>query len=169
LGFDEKIPKLIARVAEDSGVDFMTIHGRTRVGKYKAKVDYISIKEAVNEVKIPIIANGDITSVKIANEVKEITGCKSLMIGRGAIGNPWIFYQIKNSLKSVSKDKIKEIVLEHFNSMVEFYGQRGVVMFRKHLHTYSKGLPNATSFRNSINRIDDIKAAKTLIEEFFSD
>ncbi len=168
LGFDTKIPAQVAKLIEDSGADFMAIHGRTRSGGYKAQVDYEAIAKAKDAVSIPVIANGDITSFEVAKRVKEITGCNSLMIGRGAIGNPWIFYQIKNNLEIVKKEKIKEIVLEHFDNMVSFYGERGVIMFRKHLHTYSKGLPNASSFRDKINKIDDIDKARESIEEFFS-
>ena len=168
LGFDTKIPAQIAKLIEDSGADFMAVHGRTRSGGYKAQVDYEAIAKAKDAVSIPVIANGDITSFEVAKRVKEITGCNSLMIGRGAIGNPWIFYQIKNNLEIVKKEKIKEIVLEHFDNMVSFYGTRGVIMFRKHLHTYSKGLPNASSFRDKINKIDDIDRARKSIEEFFS-
>ncbi len=166
LGFDTKIPEDIAKAVEDAGADWISIHGRTRIGQYKSKVDYEAISRANKSVNIPVIANGDITSFEIAKRVKETTGCSSLMIGRGAIGNPWIFYQIKNSLDNISKEKIKEIVLEHFENMIKFYGNRGVILFRKHLHTYSKGLPNASLFRDKINRVDDTKEAREIIEEF---
>ncbi len=167
LGFNEKIPEKIALSCERAGVDFMSIHGRTRAGKYKAEVDYDAIKRAKDAVSIPVIANGDITSLQKANEVKKITGCKSIMIGRGAVGNPWIFYQLKNNLETVSKDKIKEIVLEHFDNMINFYGKKGATIFRKHLHTYSKGFPQATAFRDRVNRIEDVDKMRIVIEEFF--
>jgi len=167
LGFNTKIPEEIAKVCEDSGVDFMSIHGRTRAGAYKAEVDYEAIARARQSVKIPVIANGDITSYEKALHVKEVTGCNSLMIGRGAVGNPWIFYQIKNQLLHVEKSKILEIVLEHYNGMLEFYGQRGVSIFRKHLHTYSKGLQDASDFRNRINRVEDESIMRDEITHFF--
>ena len=168
LGFNTKIPEEIAKVCEDAGVDFMSIHGRTRAGAYKAEVDYEAISRARASVKIPVIANGDITSYEKALHVKEITGCNSLMIGRGAVGNPWIFYQIKNQLLHVEKSKILEIVLEHYNGMLEFYGQRGVSIFRKHLHTYSKGLQGASDFRNRINLVTDETIMRDEITTFFS-
>ncbi|MDD3323758.1 MAG: tRNA-dihydrouridine synthase [Sulfurospirillaceae bacterium] len=167
LGFNTKIPEEIARVCEQGGADFMSVHGRTRAGAYKAEVDYEAIARARESVKIPVIANGDITSYEKALHVKEITGCKSLMIGRGAIGNPWIFYQIKNELHHVDKSKILEIVTDHYERMVEFYGQKGVCIFRKHLHTYSKGLAGASDFRNRINRIEDESIMKEEIVNFF--
>lgn len=168
LGFNAKIPEEIAKACEEAGVDFMSIHGRTRAGAYKAEVDYEAIARAKQSVKIPVIANGDITSYEKALHVKEITGCNSLMIGRGAVGNPWIFYQIKNQLLYVEKSKILEIVLEHYNGMLEFYGQRGVSIFRKHLHTYSKGLQGASDFRNRINLVTDETIMRDEITTFFS-
>jgi len=167
LGFNEKIPDKIAIACERAGADFLSIHGRTRSGKYKAEVDYEAIARAREAVNIPIIANGDITGVQKAHQVRDITGCKSLMIGRGAVGNPWIFYQLKNNLETVSKDMIKEIVLEHFDNMISFYGKKGATIFRKHLHTYSKGFPEATAFRDRVNRIEDVDKMRVTIEEFF--
>ena len=167
LGFNTKIPEEIAKACEDAGVDFMSIHGRTRAGAYKAEVDYEAISRARASVKIPVIANGDITSYEKALHVKEVTGCNSLMIGRDTMGNPWIFYQIKNQLLHVEKSKILEIVLEHYNGMLEFYGQRGVSIFRKHLHTYSKGLQDASDFRNRINRVEDESIMRDEITTFF--
>ncbi len=167
LGFNEKIPDKIAIACERAGVDFLSIHGRTRSGKYKAEVDYEAIAMAREAVNIPIVANGDITTLKKAKEVKNITGCKSLMIGRGAVGNPWIFYQLKNDLEVISKDKIQEIVLEHYDNMINFYGKKGATIFRKHLHTYSKGFPEAAAFRDMVNRIEDVDKMRIVIEEFF--
>jgi tRNA-dihydrouridine synthase B len=168
LGFNEKIAPDIARVCEESGADFITFHGRTRAGKYKAPIDYTPIKEAKASVSIPVIANGDITSVEIAEYVREYTQCDGIMIGRGAVGNPWIFYQLKHHLKYVQKEKIREIVLRHYDLMIEFYGDKGVSIFRKHLHTYSKGFPAASEFRDKINRIDDKAVIREMISQFFS-
>lgn len=167
LGFDEKIPVSIAKAAQESGVDFMSIHGRTRAGRYKASVDYDAIKEAKKSVSIPIFANGDITDLKRARYVKEYTKCEGLMIGRGAIGNPWIFYQLKHNKDTLDKSIKHQIIMEHFDAMVDFYGQKGLYIFRKHLHTYSKGYSNASVFRDTINRIDDIQEAREMVDTFF--
>ena len=168
LGFSAKKPKEIAKVCEDSGADFVTFHARTRSDGYKKeRIDYIALKEAKEVLSIPLVANGDITTLERYNNVKKITGAEAVMIGRGAVGNPWIFYQIKNSLKTVEKEKIKEIVLEHFDSMLSFYGKRAVGIFRKHIHSYSKNFPNATSFRDKINRIEDPILIKKYINDFF--
>lgn len=168
LGFNEKIAPEIARACESAGADFITFHGRTRAGKYKAPIDYTPIKEAKLDVNIPVIANGDITSLEIAQHVKEYTNCDGIMIGRGAVGNPWIFYQLKHNLQTINQEKIKEIVLRHYDLMIEFYGDKGVSIFRKHLHTYSKGFPAASEFRDKINRINDKVTLREKISQFFS-
>ncbi len=167
LGYVDKIPKDIAKAVEGSGVDFISVHGRTRAGAYKAPVDYEAIATIKQSVTIPVLANGDITSYKKAMEVKKITGCDSLMIGRGAIGNPWIFYQLKHGKDTVDRELKAKIILEHYNSMVEFYGSHGVSMFRKHLHVYSKGYEEASAFRNKINTIFEIEQMRDEIELFF--
>ena len=168
LGFSEKIPEEIARAVEKAGADFLTLHGRTRAGKYKAPVDYDAIRRAKEAVAIPIIANGDITSVERVREVRKATGCDGVMIGRGAVGNPWIFYQIKAGRSYVDKSKILEIVLEHFDAMIEFYGEKGATIFRKHVHTYSKNFPNASQARDNVNRVDDVALIREMIVDFFS-
>lgn len=168
LGFTEKIPEAIAQAVEKAGADFLTLHGRTRAGKYKAPVDYDAIRRAKEAVSIPIIANGDITSVEKVKMVRDLTGCDGVMIGRAAVGNPWIFYQIKHDKPSMEREKILEIVLEHFDAMVDFYGEKGATIFRKHVHTYSKSFPNASQFRDKVNRIEDVAAIRAMIVDFFS-
>lgn len=167
LGFTDKIPSEIAKAVEAAGADFISIHGRTRAGAYKAPVDYEAIAKARQSIGIPVLANGDITSFAKAREVKKITGCNSLMIGRGAVGKPWIFYQLKYGQESIDADLIKEIILEHFLYMIDFYGEHGVAVFRKHLHTYSKGLDGASEFRNLINTINKAEVMQREIEAFF--
>lgn len=168
LGYVDKIPEQIAKAVEGSGADFISVHGRTRAGAYKATVDYEAIAKVKQSVNIPVLANGDITSFDKAMEVKKITGCDSLMIGRGAVGNPWIFYQLKYG-KSMLDNALKaKIILEHYDSMIEFYGSRGVSMFRKHLHVYSKGFEEASSFRNKINTIIEADKMREEIALFFT-
>jgi tRNA-dihydrouridine synthase B len=168
LGFDTKIPKEIAKVVQEAGADFITIHGRTRSGGYRAKVDYEAIKEAKKTVEIPVIANGDIKSYEDYKTAKEITGCNSAMIGRGSIGKPWIFTQIKQNADEIDKEIKKRVILRHFELLFDFYQERAASIFRKHLHLYSKGYPNASEFRDRVNRIDDYEKLCSVIEEFFS-
>ena len=169
LGFAEKNHLDIAKVCEDNGADFIAVHGRTRQGKFKAPVDYDAIAEIKQAVNIPVIANGDIDSRDKANWVLEHTKCDGIMIGRGAVGKPWIFKEIKDNLDHTSKELIAKVVLEHFDQMINFYGDYGVILFRKHLHTYSKyGYKNATGFRDIVNRVTDVKESREIIENFFN-
>ncbi|MDT8339536.1 MAG: tRNA-dihydrouridine synthase family protein, partial [Sulfurimonas sp.] len=110
LGFEEKNHIDIAKRVEDSGADFLAVHGRTRAGKFKAAVDYDAIREIKEATKIPVIANGDIDSYEKAKWVLEHTGADGVMIGRGAIGAPWIFHQLKSGSEFIDKN-IKHAII----------------------------------------------------------
>ncbi|HEY9203615.1 MAG TPA: tRNA dihydrouridine synthase DusB [Sulfurimonas sp.] len=168
LGFEKKNHIEIAKIVEDSGADFIAVHGRTRAGKFKASVDYDAIKEIKEAVKIPVIANGDIDSYEKAKWVLEHTGADGVMIGRGAVGAPWIFHQLKSGSEFIDKNIKHDIIMEHFDKMIEFYGSHGVPMFRKHTHTYSKGYRGASALRDSVNRISDVQEYRAVIDDFFS-
>lgn len=167
LGFEEKNHVDIAKIVEDSGADFLAVHGRTRAGKFKAPVDYDAIAEIKKAVNIPVIANGDIDSFEKAQWVLEHTGADGVMIGRGAVGAPWIFHQLKTGSEDISLQLKHEIIMEHYDKMIEFYGAHGVAMFRKHTHTYSKGYRGASALRNQVNTIVDIQEYRNVIDEFF--
>ncbi len=168
LGFSENNHLEIAKVVQDAGADFIAVHGRTRAGRFKSEVDYDAIAEVKAALRIPVIANGDITSYEKAQWVLEHTKADGLMIGRGAIGQPWIFHQLKTGEKEVSIEIKKAIVLEHYDKMVEFYGGHGVAMFRKHIHTYCKGLKGASFLRNQVNSINDIQEFRDVLENFYT-
>ena len=167
IGVNEKIPVDIAKAVEACGVDFMSVHGRTRAGKYKAPVDYDAIRVMKESVSIPVIANGDIKDYEKAQEVLKYTNANGVMIGRAAIGKPWIFYQLKNKIENISEEKKKEVILEHFDAVLKFHGVHGAIMFRKLLHSYSKGYKGAAEFRDIINRISDPQVMRDMIENFF--
>ena len=169
IGVADKIPVEIAKAVEACGVDFVSVHGRTRAGKYKAPVDYDAIKAMKAAVNIPVIANGDIKDYDKAREVLEYTKADGVMIGRGAIGKPWIFHQLKENIedKDISQNLKKEIILEHFDATLGFHGEHGTVMFRKLLHSYSKGYTGANEFRDLINHVSDKKIMRDMIESFF--
>lgn len=167
LGFEKKNHIEIAKTVEDSGADFLAVHGRTRAGKFKSEVDYDAIKEIKQSVKIPVIANGDIDSYEKAKWVLEHTGADGVMIGRGAVGAPWIFHQLKNETSTISCELKHEIILEHFDKMIEFYGEHGAIMFRKHIHTYSKGYKGASLLRSDINKMSNPKEYRDRIDDFF--
>ncbi len=167
LGVNEKIPVEIGKAVEACGVDFVSVHGRTRAGKYKAPVDYDAIKAMKAAVNVPVIANGDIKDFDKANEVLDYTKADGVMIGRGSIGKPWIFYQLKHGVEDISEELKKEIILEHFDATLRFHGDHGALMFRKLLHSYSKGYRGANEFRDIVNKISDPSVMRDLIENFF--
>ncbi|MBA1432363.1 MAG: tRNA dihydrouridine synthase DusB [Epsilonproteobacteria bacterium] len=167
LGFEEKNHIDIAKVVEDSGADFLAVHGRTRAGKFRAAVDYDAIAEIKKAVSIPVIANGDIDSYEKAKWVLEHTGADGVMIGRGAVGAPWIFHQLRTGEEQVSQEIKHQIVMEHFDKMIEFYGDYGAILFRKYTHTYSKGYRGASALRNQVNTIDNVAEFRAVLDDFF--
>ncbi len=169
LGFNEKNHEEIARICEESGADYIAVHGRTRAGRYKAAVDYDAIAQIKQRVCIPVFANGDIDSPAKAKWVLEHTRADGVMIGRAAVGKPWIFKQIKEGMDEPGSTLIKEVVLEHFDQMIAHYDRYGAILFRKNLHSYSKvGYQGASAFRNEVNRIEDPEEMREVIEAFFT-
>ena len=169
LGFEEKNHIEIAKLVEDCGADFIAVYGRTSSGKFKAPVDYQAIKEIKEAVSIPVIANGDIDTPAKSKWVLDYTGADGIMVGRGAIGKPWIFAQMKSGDDRPSSKLIQSVIIEHYDQMINFYGEDGAILFRKHLHTYSKGgYDGASKFRNDINRIVNPQDMRDVIEEFFA-
>ena len=167
LGFEKKNHVEIAKIVEASGADFLAVHGRTRAGKFKSEVDYDAIAEIKKAVNIPVIANGDIDSYDKAKWVLEHTGADGVMIGRGAVGAPWIFHQLRSGEADIDNALKHEIIMEHFDKMIEFYGEFGVPMFRKHTHTYSKGYKGASILRNDVNSISGVSEFREVLDNFF--
>ncbi len=168
LGFDKKIPIEIAHAINDGGVDFCVVHGRTRSDGYKKeRIDYESIALMKNIVKCPLIANGEIDTPQKAQEVINLTGANGVMIGRAALQKPWIFWQIKNKTEEIPPILKRDLILEHFDLMMEFYGEYGCVMFRKNLHAYAKGEKEASEYRNLVNSLKDPKEMRESILNFF--
>ena len=169
LGFNEKNHVEIAKLCEDAGADYIAVHGRTRAGRYKAAVDYDALAEIKRNIHIPMFANGDIDTPEKAKWVREYTGAEGVMIGRAAVGKPWIFKQIKEGMEAPTPALIKEVVLEHFDQMIVHYDKYGAIIFRKNLHSYSKaGYQGASVFRNEVNRIEDPTEMREVVEAFFS-
>ena len=167
IGVNEKIPLDIAKAIEDCGIDFIAVHGRTKKGAYKAAVDYDAIATIKQTVSIPVMANGDITDLEKAKYVLDYTKADGIMVGRGAIGKPWIFHQITSNNETISNELKKEIIIDHLKKMIIHYRDYGVVMFRKHLHTYSKGYDGANTFRDKVNHITNPIEMRELINLFF--
>ncbi|MBZ7988010.1 tRNA dihydrouridine synthase [Campylobacter canadensis] len=165
IGFNKDEIETIIPVLNDFELDYISIHARTRKDLYNNNLNYNAIKKAKELSNTKIIANGNI-NYDNHKQILEITKADGLMIGRACIGEPWIFSQIKQNKKDVSK---KEIILYHFEKMREIYNDKASSIFRKHLHEYSKAMPNASEFRNAINKISDEKVMINKISEFFNE
>ena len=173
-GWNEKnlnAPKL-AKIAEEIGIKMITIHGRTRCQMFKGKSDWDFIKNVKENVKIPVIVNGDIKNLKDCKEAIRKSNADGVMIGRGCYGKPWIFEEIfcneKNLDFNISSEKKKNLILEHFSYSLDHYGEEvGIKSFRKHLSWYSKSLKNSNDFRASINNCIIKSEIETFIKDFF--
>lgn len=165
----------IARIAEQSGIQALAVHGRTRACAYKGQVEYDTIAEIKTAITIPVIANGDITDAEKAQYVLNYTQADGLMIGRAAQGNPWIFKQIDHFLKhgkhlaNPPVSEVKLTLLEHLHALYDFYGEfTGVRMARKHIAWYSKGLRDGNTFRQQMNCIEQPEQQLGFTEQFFN-
>jgi len=166
IGFDEINGVERAKLIQESGAEILTVHGRTVKQLYNGETNYEEIAKIKANLKIPVLANGNIDSYEKAKWVLEYTKCDGVMIGRGAIGHPWIFKEIKEQ-KSITNEEKKEVIIEHLKAMYEWYGDFGIILFRKHLHTYSKGYKGASEFRDKVNKIEQYEEMLQLIKEFF--
>lgn len=165
-----------AKMCEDSGASYITVHGRTRAQGYAGQADWNIIKEVKKAVHIPVIGNGDITSVYLAQDMIKQTNVDGVMIGRGSLGNPWFPGQTHDfinkgvSPKEITVLEIKEALLQHVKDMIDFYGKEmGVAISRKYVCWYSKNLRDAKKFREKYMRISDYNVAIQAIEEYFSE
>jgi nifR3 family TIM-barrel protein len=152
----------ISRLAEDCGVDAITVHPRTRAQAFGGRADWNVIREVKQTVRIPVIGNGDVKTSSSIRRMLEETGCDGVMIGRGTLGNPWIFGE--RSPRFPEEKKL--MIHRHFSLIQDFYGgENSVHQIRKHLYWYTKGLPNCASFHSKLSRI---KREETLFEEIHS-
>lgn len=162
-----------AKILEKSGISAITIHGRTREEYYSGNADWEIIKKVKEAVNIPVIGNGDIKSKEDALKMFEQTNVDGIMIGRAAIGNPWIFEEIVGYLqgkeqRQVSKEERLETILEHINLAVEEKGENiAIKEMRKHLAYYIKNMKDASRLREKINKIDTKVELIDCLNEYF--
>ncbi len=164
----------VLAVAEEQGVDAIIVHPRTRSQGFTGRADWSLIGRIKERAGIPVIGNGDVRSPEDAVRMFEETGCDGVMIGRGALGNPWIFGQILSLGKGTAYSHPtagarRETVLRHLDLVIDRYGaERGVKVFRKHLSWYARGMEGAASFRRLVNGTVSPAEMRKMIEDFFA-
>ena len=171
---DHKNALTIARIAEDSGIAMLTLHGRTRADGYKGEAEYETIAAVKAAVDLPVVANGDIDSPQKAAHVLRYTGADAVMIGRAAQGRPWIFREIDHYLRTGTVlappriSEVRERMAQHLKAHYAFYGDYlGVRTARKHIAWYVRDLQDGELFRQSMNRIDDCVTQLAAVDAFF--
>lgn len=165
-----------AKMCEDCGASYITIHGRTRSDFYSGSADWDIIAEVKQAVKIPVVGNGDIDSPKKAKDMIDYTGVDGVMIGRATLGNPWLISQIHNYLEkgiepeNITINIVKETLINHIKKLQEYYGDRlALGLSRKYVCWYCKNLRDARKFRETYVRIDNMEQAMAEIDKFFVD
>jgi tRNA-dihydrouridine synthase B len=166
----------IAKIAEGSGIQSLAIHGRTRACAYMGEAEYDTIASVKQSVRIPVVANGDITTPERARMVLEKTGVDALMIGRAAQGRPWIFREISHFLETGEHlpppqvSEIQSVLLEHLADLYQFYGEEaGTRIARKHISWYTKGLAGSANFRHAMNQLQTREEQLGAIDDFLSE
>jgi tRNA-dihydrouridine synthase B len=166
---------IVAKMAEDSGVQALAMHGRTRACLYTGDAEYDTIAAVKQAIKIPLIANGDITTPEKARFVLEKTGADAVMIGRAAQGRPWIFREIEHYLQTGTHlpppevAEIHRVLLEHVADLYQFYGDHsGVRIARKHISWYTKGLVGSANFRHHMNQLQTVEEQLAAVGSFFN-
>ncbi len=164
----------IAKIAENNGIQALTIHGRTRACGYSGEAEYETIRQIKNSISIPIIANGDITSSQKALFVLEYTQADAIMIGRAAQGKPWIFKEILHFLKTGENlpppdlSEVEDLILNHVDQLHQFYGlEQGMRIARKHVSWYLKEQADSDHFRRQFNLIQCASKQQKAIQHFF--
>ncbi len=166
----------VARLAESAGIQLLAVHGRTRACAYTGDAEYDTIAAVKSAVRIPVIANGDITTPEKARQVLAYTRADAVMIGRAAQGRPWIFREIAHFLETGTHlpapevGEIHRVLVAHLHDLYAFYGDdTGVRMARKHISWYTKGLAGSAAFRHAMNQLQSCAGQLAAVDEFFGE
>ncbi len=172
---DHRNAPLIARMAEDAGIQALAVHGRTRKDAYKGDAEYDTIAEVKSRVSIPVFANGDIASPEKAKQVLQYTGADGLLIGRAAQGRPWIFREILHFLETGKHlaapplAEVEQILTQHLEALHRFYGDfMGVRIARKHVGWYLQSHDESKQFRKRFNALDEAAEQRDSIQQYFA-
>ena len=167
LGWDEESKNFadFGKRMEQAGASAVILHARTREQQYGGKADWSAFGELKRAVGIPVVANGDIKTKADADFVKSEYGADAVMIGRQALGRPWVLAEVSG--REVVRPPIVQTVLEHLELMQKYYGAKAIFIARKHIAWYSVGMNGGADFRASVNQTADMEAVKTLIRDFF--
>jgi len=164
----------VARIAEESGIRMLSLHGRTRACGFSGHAEYDTIRAVKRATRLPVVANGDIATPEEAKQVLDYTGADGIMIGRAAQGRPWIFREIEHYLATGGKlppplvAEIHEVLIAHLQDLYGFYGrERGVKVARKHISWYTKGLAGSANFRHRMNQIENCEEQLAAVDGFF--
>jgi tRNA-dihydrouridine synthase B len=164
----------IARIAQDAGIAALTVHGRTREDQYEGAAEYDTIAAVKRAVQIPVIANGDVDAPRKARAVLDATGADAVMVGRGALGNPWIFREIAHHLATgatLAPPDFAEtgaVLLQHLAELHAFYGPgRGVRVARKHIQWFCQDHPGSAALWSCVNRVECALVQRATVADFF--
>lgn len=167
LGWDEESKNFadFGKRMEQAGASAVILHARTREQQYGGKADWSAFGELKRAVSVPVVANGDIKTKADADFVKSEYGADAVMIGRQALGRPWVLAEVSG--RAVVRPPVVETVLEHLELMQKYYGAKAIFIARKHIAWYSVGMNGGAAFRASVNQATEAESVKTLIRDFF--
>lgn len=172
LGWDGFTADALARIAENEGMDAVAVHGRTRMEQYMGKADWEKIRIVKESVRIPVYANGDVFTGEDAKSIAEATGCDGILVGRGALGNPWLFEEARAALceeayQRPDAETVITLALRHAEMMAQWKDERhAIVEMRKHFAWYLKGMRGAAKLRTRINAMDNMEEVKAVLLRF---